>query len=209
MKTVFDILYNKVNSLFNKRIAFSSIIFDSNIDKKAAVRQNSRLYHVQLGRYSYIGRNSLIQNTAIGAYCSISEGCNIGLPSHPTNYVSTSPVFLEGSNYLHINFSKHPYEDCPTTSIGNDVWIGARVMIKSGITIGNGAIIAAGAVVTKDVQPYAIVGGVPARLLRYRFEKKIIDSFEENRWWDWSEDRIIKYAHLFNDVRSFVEEKEV
>ena len=100
MRVILDVLANKIRGLFNKRISMSSFIFDSILDKKSAVRQHVRMYHVQLGRYSYIARNSLVQNTEIGAFCSISENCNIGMPSHPTEYVSTSPVFLEGSNYL-------------------------------------------------------------------------------------------------------------
>ena len=125
----------------SSNIAFSSTIIDSKIDPLSAVCQKARVYHVELGRYSYIGRNSLIQHAQIGAFCSISEDCNIGMPSHPTGFVSTSPVFLQGSNYLHKNFANIEYEDCPKTVIGNDVWIGARAQIKSGVIIGDGAII--------------------------------------------------------------------
>lgn len=207
MSAMLQIIKNKFRFLLNKRISLSSIIFDSRIDKTAAIRQNVRLYHVMLGRYSYIGRNSLIQHAEIGSFCSISEDCNIGMPSHPTTFVSTSPVFLQGSNYLHVNFASIPYDDCPNTVIGNDVWIGARAQIKSGVFIGNGAVIAAGAVVTKDVPAYAIVGGVPAHTIRYRFDAETIKEIEKTEWWNWSEERIIENKEKFCDVKMLVGER--
>ncbi len=202
MHLVLQILGNKIRSIFNKKIAFTAMIFDSVIDKKAAVRNRSRLYHVNIGKYTYVGRNTLIQHTVIGSFCSISEECNIGMPSHPSTFVSTSPVFLEGNNYLYENFASFKYNDCPITHIGNDVWIGTRALIKAGISVGNGAIIAAGAVVTKDVPPYAIVGGVPARIIRFRFDQEEIEKLEDLRWWDWQNEKIIKYSQCFNDVTS-------
>ena len=109
MGALLDVFKNKINSLFNKKISFSSVIFGSKIDSTASIRQNVRLYHSKVGRYSYIGRNTLVQNAEIGAFCSISENCNIGMPSHPINFVSTSPVFLKGKNYLRINFEEFEY----------------------------------------------------------------------------------------------------
>lgn len=207
MSAIFQIITNKFRFLFNKRVSASSMIFDSEINKRAAVRQKARLYHVKLGRYSYIGRNTLIQHTEIGSFCSISEDCNIGMPSHPTTFVSTSPVFLQGSNYLHVNFANFPYDDCPTTMIGNDVWIGTRVQIKSGIFIGNGSVIAAGAVVTKDVPDYAIVGGIPAKVIRYRFDEKTINEIRKIEWWNWPEERILENKDKFSDVKMLVGDK--
>ena len=151
-------------------------MYDVFVHSNASVRNNVRLYHVQIGRYSYVSRNSLIQNTEIGCFCSIADNCNIGLPSHPLDFVSTSPVFLNTSNYLNKNFAKFEYNDCPTTYIGNDVWIGSGAKIKSGVKVGNGSVIAAGAIVTKDVPAYAIVAGIPARIIRFRFNEKNIES---------------------------------
>ncbi len=84
--------------------------------------------------------------------------------------------------------------------IGNDVWIGANVLILDGVTIGNGAIIAAGAVVTKDVPPYAVVGGVPAKIIKYRFNKEEIDFLEQLKWWEKDEKWLTEYGKYFNNV---------
>ena len=205
MKIILQVLKNKFSSLLNNKIAFSSIIIDSYIDKRSAVRQKARLYHVSIDKYSYICRNTLIQNSRIGAFCSISENCIIGMPSHPIYFISTSPVFLNGSNYLKKNFSNIIYDDCPITYIGNDVWIGANVLIKSGVKIGNGAVIAAGAAVKTDVDAYDIVGGVTAKVIKYRFDKITIERIRNTNWWEWSENKIIKNADSFAKVEKFLE----
>ena len=97
MQSYISAIIWKIKSLFSRNNHYSSIVINSFIDERAAIRNHSRLYNCAVGKYSYVARNCLIQNTIIGKYCSISEGCNIGMPSHPTGYVSTSPVFLEGN----------------------------------------------------------------------------------------------------------------
>ena len=176
------------------------MLINAKIDKTSAVRNKTRLYNVKMGRYSYVARNSLIQNTEIGSFCSISEGCNIGLPSHPLTFLSTSPVFLNGNNYLNYHFSYFTHNACPQTIIQNDVWIGAHAQIKSGVTIRNGAVVGAGAVVTNDVPPYAIVGGVPAKIIRFRFSESEIQILESLKWWDWSNEKLLGNANTFNDI---------
>lgn len=145
-----------------------------------------------LGYLSYIGADSEIYNTHIGRFCSIAPGFVSGPTNHPTDRLSTH-LFA---------FANHgPFNGCqafdewlrepPLPSndgavrIGNDVWIGRNVTIKRGITIGNGAVIGAGSVVTKNVSPYAIVGGVPAKLIRFRFSKKTINALEKLKWFNY------------------------
>ncbi len=187
------IIIYKILSIFSKRKSFSTLVINSKLDKYSVLRPKCRVYNSSLGKYSYIGRDSLIQNTTIGAFCSISERCNIGMPSHPLNYLSTSPVFLKGKNCFSVNIQEIDYEDCPQTNIGNDVWIGANVLIKSGVTIGNGAVIGAGAVVTHNVPDYAIVAGIPARIIRYRFNNETKERLLRDKWWNLNDKEIQQY----------------
>jgi virginiamycin A acetyltransferase len=136
---------------------------------------------VSIGDYTYINNFSTISSANIGSYCSIGAFCIIGPDSHPIDWISTSPNFYRNfcsnkeSGYVELK--KAPI-------IGNDVWIGARVIIMRGIVIGDGSILAAGSVITKDVLPYSIVGGVPAKHLRFRFEKEVINKLLERDIWE-------------------------
>lgn len=196
----------KLNFLSYKRIKPSAILISTLLDKTSSIRQHCRIYNCNIERYSYICRNCLIQNTKIGSFCSISQNCNIGAPSHPTDFVSSSPVFLEGKNYLAKNFSSLKYEDSPPTVIGNDVWIGSDCLIKAGITIGDGAIIGMGSVVTHDVPPYEIWAGNPAKLIRKRFDDETIKRLLKSKWWDLTDHELKKIDYCFDDPIKFLEE---
>ena len=204
LKVYAGVLLAKLGSLANPRICFSANLMHSRPDKTAAVRQKCRIYRSSVGRYSVIGRNTLMQNCEVGNFCAVSEGCNIGLPSHPLQMVSSSSVFLEGGNYLKKSFAQFAWEACPRTVIGSDVWIGAHVQIKSGLNIGHGAVVAAGAVVTHDVEPYSIVAGVPAKEIRKRFDDETVAALLDTRWWEMDDSEIAKYAHCFNDPSAFI-----
>ena len=135
-----------------------------------------------LGRNTYVGEFTHVsQNTTIGSFCSISNLCTIGAQQHDLGALTSFP-FMEIMKNL------------PTlkTLIGNDVWIGSNVVIMAGVTIGHGAVIGAGSVVTKDVPPYAIMVGAPAKFLRYRFPAKLIEDLLETCWWDLPAEEIKK-----------------
>lgn len=204
MNSLISIIKWKIGALFSKTNHFSANVINSQLHKSSAICKRVRAYNVKIDKYTYVARNTLIQNTVIGSYCSISEGCNIGMPSHPAYNVSTSPVFLNGKNYLKKHFSNVEYEDCPITYIGNDVWIGAHAQIKSGIKVGNGSIIGAGAVVTKDVPPYAIVGGVPAKLIKYRFDESTCKKLNDTKWWDLPDEDLSQGSKYITNPKDFV-----
>jgi acetyltransferase-like isoleucine patch superfamily enzyme len=151
-----------------------------------------------VGRCTYCGDVCIVgdRRTKIGSFVSIATHVFLGAPEHPLGSLSTSPYFYMG--FLKWKDIKHERSLSEPCEVGNDVWIGDNVFIKGGIKIGHGAVVAAGAVVTKDVPPYAIVGGVPAKVIRYRFDEATIEAFLDLKWWDLP-DELIKTLP-FDDV---------
>lgn len=149
---------------------------------------------VTIGDYSYVNRGSLVASGTIGRFCSIAYNCQIGVDEHPTEHLTSSP-WLCGPGIISeipgwIDTSNPPV-------IGHDVWIGSQAIVLRGVNVGTGAIIAAGAVVTKDVAPYSIVGGIPARIIRKRFNEETINRLFHLRWWDMSDDQLRNIKELF------------
>lgn len=137
--------------------------------------------------------------TTIGRYCSIGRRCTLNAAKHPTNWVSSHPLFFSESE----NSYARPFpEEQAELIIGNDVWIGDNAVIMGEITIGDGAIIGAGAVVTKNVAPYEIVGGVPAKHIRSRFAPEIVEKFLALKWWEYDEDFVVALPH--DDVEAAI-----
>jgi len=140
-------------------------------------------------RYLDKKRND-VDKLIIGKYCSIGSGAVFmmgGNQGHRYDWVSTFPFFYQANIFKQ---AKDSYQKTGDTIIGHDVWIGSEAMIMAGVTIGSGAIIAARAVVTKDVEPYAIVGGNPAEFIKYRFKNEKIETLLKLKWWDWSEEKV-------------------
>lgn len=134
------------------------------------------------GRFSYISDYSFVwSGVSIGRYTSIGNNCSIGARHHPTTWLSTHPI---QNGFADVDFGERKWPDYVPAVIGNDVWIGANAVVLEGVRVGDGAVIAAGAVVTRDVRPYEVVGGVPARYMRRRFRASIIERLERLRWWD-------------------------
>lgn len=189
-------LYSK----FFKNIIRGKSIYKCSIGKDSVIGAGSLIVNCSIGNYSYTGSDCTILNTEIGSYCSIADEVVIGSAEHPMSWVSTSPVF---QNVVHsgpkTRFSRRELPKTKRTIIGSDVWIGRRAIIKGGVTVGHGAVIGAGAIVTKDVRPYAIVAGNPARVIRYRFSEDIIEKLLVSKWWLLSPKKIQEAAeHICN-----------
>lgn len=181
-------------------------IHNCNIDKSSKIRFSSLVVGCNIEKNTYIAENSTVLYCNIGKFTSIASDCFIGGASHPTNWVSTSPVFQKGSSVLKQKYGNLSYEVYKRTIIGNDVWIGTHSLIKAGVKIGNGAVIGMGSVVTKDIGEYEIWGGNPARFIKYRFDKNIINELNKISWWDMSDIKIEKYAHLFDKPEVLLKE---
>lgn len=174
------------------------------IDRTSKVCSGSQLNRVSMDKYSYIGNNCFLNNVSIGPFCSIADNCKIGGAQHQMKYVSTSPVFTEGKNILNINFSVHPDTPDLPTIIGADVWIGMGATIKGGVNIGVGAVIGAGSVLTKDVPPYEIWAGNPAKFIKKRFSEEESEKLLASEWWKMSFEDLKNYSDYFKDTQLFL-----
>lgn len=181
-----------------------SSIRNSKVHHTAKIYSGCNINTCTIGRYTYISYDTWAKDTEIGSFCSISDHVFIGGDNHPLDWASMSPVFQNvGHSGSAKRFAHHAMPTHPQTHIGHDVWIGHGAVINAGLHIGNGAVIASGAVVTKDVPAYAIVGGVPAKIIRYRFDEEVRTMLEESQWWTLPEDKLrevgehVKAPHLF------------
>lgn len=167
------------------RIGYMSFCYNSNFGKNNIIYDSTIVVNSKIDDYTYIGGDCKIQNANIGKFCSIGPEVRIGVGIHPLHFKSTYPGFYTNSEYYRV---KKEYtfdgEEYKKVEIGNDVWVGTRATILDGVKIGNGAVIAAGAVVTKDVPDYAIVGGVPAKIIKFRFDEKKIEELTKEEWWN-------------------------
>lgn len=181
---------------------------------KNFVNNNSSVSHSHIGLGTYIAGNTSLSRIKIGRFCSIGQNVKNRFALHPTNFVSTHPAFFSinkqaGFTFVNENhFEEHKYIDKDkelSLIIGNDVWIGNNVVLMDGITIGDGAIIGTGAVVTKDVEPYCIVGGIPAKKIRKRFDENTIKLFLEQKWWNRDFDWIKRNSDSFRNTNEFID----
>lgn len=196
----------KLVYLWNKALKKlrGSAIVNSSIHPTSKVEAGCQIINTVMNKYSFCGYDCKIINCTIGAFCSIADGVIIGGARHPIEWVSTSPVFYSGKDSVKKKFSEYERSKDKSTIIGNDVWIGDRAIIKAGVHIADGAVIGMGSVVTKDVAPYEIWAGNPARLIRKRFEEKIINQLENSNWFVYDDTEISDLAEYIRNPEEFV-----
>ena len=183
-------------------------VINSVLEKHVRINNDCGLADVEIGAYSYVARKTQLDGSKFGRFCSVGPECICGLGDHPTDLVSSSPVFYSTGRQCGTTFAKEElYSERKVIHFGSDVWLGARVIVRDGVTVGDGAIIAAGAVVVKDVPAYAIVGGVPAKVLRYRFDERTIAQLRDLAWWNWDEEKLQAMQPFFaqSDATKFIE----
>lgn len=176
-----------------------SAVADSRIDPTSKIESGSTVVRCVFARHSFCGYDCALVDCEVGPFVSIASHVSAGGARHPIEYVSTSPVFLSHRDSVATKLARHVYDPRAKTVIGADVWIGEGALIKGGVTIGPGAVVGMGSVVTKDVEPYAIVAGNPARLLRMRFSPQVAQALLKMAWWDRPDDELRRLGPLFID----------
>ena len=200
-----------ISNLFRSNISLAAYVDEhSHIAKSAKVHRFAKLFATSLSEHSYIGVSSWATCCDIGPFCSIGANSNLGLAVHTLDTISTSPIFQLQRNATGVTWTDRDYApnilDTPKTTLEADVWVGSNALIMSGVTLHTGCVIGAGAVVTHDVPPYAIVAGVPARILRYRFSQEVIDYFLKSEWWTLPDEEIKRIMEIFHHPNPTLED---
>lgn len=194
----------------NLKLSLFVTIQDCKFGLNNFIGMNVSLYTSSLGDFSYVGANTIISSTTIGKFCSIGMNVQIGLAKHPIDFVSTHPAFYSNNKEFPTFADKMYFHEYENIIIENDVWIGNNVIILGNIKVGNGSIISTGSVVTKDVLPYSIVGGVPAKFIKYRFDEEKIEKLLNFQWWNKNPIWLKANFKRFHSIDSFwelIEEK--
>ena len=188
------LIFLLVNKLIKKLRLYS--LRGTHLGKYVKINSGTQIVDGFIGDYSYCGYDCNFLNVEIGKFCCISDNVIIGGAAHPMHFVSMSSVFLSHKDSSKIKLGNLDYFPKIKTIIGNDVWIGQGVFIKSGVNIGDGAIIATNSTVVKNVEPYTIYGGNPAKFIKKRFSDEKVEFLLKLQWWNWSKEEIFNNLEM-------------
>lgn len=195
------------------RIAPSVTLRETKLGRWIELAEGVHVEYAEIGDYSYVMQHSSVADASIGRCTAIAAHCRIGPPNHPLDRATIHRLSYTPEYYWPAQDRDRGFFErrrAARTTIGNDVWIGHGATVLAGVTVGDGAVIAAGAVVARDVAPYTIVGGVPAKLLRCRMPEDLAARYARLAWWDWSHDRLEAAVSDFRDlsIEAFLEKYE-
>lgn len=199
---MFKFIFQLFCNLFRRNISLTAFVYaGSTVAPTAKIHRGCKVRASNIGAHSYVAAHTWLTNAEVGKFCSIGNNVSVGLATHTLEYISSSPIFTLRRNATGVSWISEDVaestDDFPRTTIEADAWIGSNSIIKSGVTIGVGAVIGAGAIVTKDVEPYAVMGGVPARLIRYRFDEPTRKALLKSRWWELPDEVLRHKAKIF------------
>lgn len=185
--------------------ARGTAVSGSKVHQSSKLESGTQFINSTMQKHSFCGYDCDINFADIGSFCSIANNVVIGGGMHPIDWLSTSPVFYSGRDSVVAKFSTHGRKPNKRVEVGHDVWIGQNVLVKQGVKIGIGAIVGMGSVVTKDVDPYSIVAGNPAKIVRMRFDKDLIENLIESCWWNIDENLLNELGAYSNNPELFLE----
>ena len=191
-----------LKKLTQKHIAFSALWdTDSSFTEFTHILRGARLTNSKIGKYSRVGVNCKLTNVTVGNFSCIGANSVMGVGQHPTNYLTYHSIFYKKGNWgWHDDWIKYPkgFQEQAHITVGNNVWIGQKVVVMDGVSIGDNSIVATGAIVTKDVPAYSIVGGVPAKIIKVLFDDETRKRLDEIQWWNLEDEDITRVIDLFH-----------
>ena len=194
-----DMLKDPNGNEYDETVVFhdGANVINSKFEGCNFVGRNSTVTYSSFGKYSYVSQFSIVKNSQIGRFTSISWGCSVGPEDHDFNRLTSSSVLTSTKTFTLFNHKFYnPFEkEC---SVGNDCWIGCNSTVLRGVKIPDGVVVGAHSLVTKSPPPYSIVVGAPARVLKFRFKKEIIDILLEMKWWNYPDSTIKSLDFAFS-----------